>query len=102
MWSYFIISAFDREGCLDLRLKVRSEHVAYVRANTPETVKLAGPYINQHGEMIGSMLIISARTREEAERFIANDPYSKAGLFADVRVDSWKPAIGALGELGVL
>lgn len=96
MTSFFIISAFDREACLGLRLEVRPDHAAYVRANTPETVKLAGPYLNQRGEMIGSMLIISAASQEDAERFIAHDPYFKAGLFAQVRVHPWKPLIGKL------
>lgn len=96
MTSYFIVSALDRQGCLELRLRVRPDHAAYVRANTPETVKLAGPYLNPQGEMIGSMLIISAESQEDAERFIAMDPYSTAGLFSEVRVLPWRPLIGKL------
>ena len=96
MTSYFIISAVDREGCLELRLRVRPDHAAYVRAHTPELVKLAGPYLNQQGEMVGSMFIVSAESQEEVEKFISRDPYSMAGLFAEVRVRPWKLVIGGL------
>ncbi len=82
----FIINALDREGCLELRLRVRPDHAAYILANTPETVKLAGPYLNQQGEMVGSMLIVAARSQADAEQFVAHDPYFKAGLFARVEV----------------
>jgi len=98
MTSHFIISALDREGCLELRMRVRPDHAAYVRANTPAMVKIAGPYLNQQGDMVGSMFIVTAGSQEEAERFIAQDPYAKAGLFAEVRVRPWELVIGKLED----
>lgn len=40
----------------------------------------------------GGILIVDTDDRKEAERFIANDPFSKAGLFEKVTVTRWRKA----------
>ncbi len=45
----------------------------------------------------GSVLIINVPTREDAERFSANEPFRKAGLFTRVEINrmrrgQWNPA----------
>ena len=46
---------------------------------------------SEDGEaMIGSVLIIEAADRAEAEAFAAGDPYAKAGLFESVTIKPFK------------
>jgi len=91
---HYIITAFDKENSLDLRMSVRPDHLAY--ANEKGIVVLAGPLLSEGDDPKprGSMLIVEVESRQEAEDFAANDPYNKAGLFDKVTVRHW---IGALG-----
>jgi uncharacterized protein YciI len=40
----------------------------------------------------GGILIVDTDDRKEAEAFIAEDPFTKAGLFAKVTVSRWRKA----------
>ena len=40
----------------------------------------------------GGILLIDTDGREEADRFIAEDPFTKAGLFEEVTVTRWRKA----------
>jgi uncharacterized protein YciI len=90
----FHIHAMDKPGALDLRLKTRDKHLAYIDASG-ETVKLAGPLLDNDGKPKGSVLIIEAADQGAAEQWAALDPYARAGLFENVIVTPWKWVIGA-------
>jgi uncharacterized protein YciI len=57
-------------------------------------VEMAGPFLNDKGEMSGSLVILEVASKAEAEAWAAADPYAKAGLFAKVRIEEWKKVIG--------
>jgi uncharacterized protein YciI len=57
-------------------------------------VEMAGPFLNEKGEMSGSLVILEVASKAEAEAWAAADPYAKAGLFAKVRIEEWKKVIG--------
>jgi uncharacterized protein YciI len=57
-------------------------------------VEMAGPFLNDKGEMSGSLVILEVGSKAEAEAWAAADPYAKAGLFAKVRIEEWKKVIG--------
>ena len=40
----------------------------------------------------GGIIIVDTEDRAEAERFIQNDPFTKAGLFAGIEVVRWRKA----------
>jgi uncharacterized protein YciI len=42
--------------------------------------------------MIGSLLVLDVADRAEMDKFLANDPYAKAGLFQSVAVHGVKKA----------
>ncbi len=94
--ALYVLVCRDKPDSLDLRLATRSEHLAYAGTFT-EKMKLAGPILSETGDMAGSMLIFDFETVEEAWAFNKGDPYTKAGLFADVQVFPFKVSIGALG-----
>ena len=80
----------DKPDHLDIRKANRDAHVAYLKETGAE---MAGPFLDAGGEMCGSLVVIDVETRQEAETWAANDPYAKAGLFADVRIEAWNKVI---------
>ncbi len=88
----YAIIATDKPDSLDLRSKTRAEHLAYLDANKHRLLA-AGAQIEDDGTGgFGSIVIVDTDDRAEAEAFAADDPYAKAGLFADVRVVRWRQA----------
>ena len=58
-------------------------------------MKIGAPYTNVDGSvMSGSMVVIDVADRETAETLVENDPYNKAGLFAQTEVRAWKWLLG--------
>jgi len=91
---HYIITAFDKDNSLDLRMSVRPDHLAY--AQEKGITLLGGPLLTEGDDPKprGSMIIVEVNNKEEAEDFAANDPYNKAGLFEKVSVRRWMGAIG--------
>jgi len=84
--------AIDKPNAQQLRLDNREDHLDYV-ANTG-VVELAGPFLDEEGNMTGSLLILALDNMVDAENWAANDPYAKAGLFQSVTLRAWKKVIG--------
>ena len=91
---YFVISCTDKPGALGLRMETRPAHLEFLKAHM-SAVKLAGPCLGEDGEtMIGSLIVLEADTRADAETFAAADPYALAGLFESTEIRTWKWTIG--------
>lgn len=84
--------AIDKDNSQPLRLENRAAHLAYV-ADTG-VVDTAGPFLDEDGNMIGSLLILNFETMSDAENWATNDPYALAGLFQSVTLRHWKKVIG--------
>ena len=84
----FVITAIDRENAVSLRLATRAAHFDYARESG--AVRLGGPFLDDRGEMVGSLIIIEAQDLQGAQAWQAADPYVRAGLFAQVNVRPWK------------
>lgn len=91
----FVLTCIDRPSALALRMSVREDHLAFVRAKGA-MVKLGGPFLDGAGEMAGSMLIIEAHDMAAAEAFAGEDPYGRAGLFESVTIRPYRVTVGAL------
>jgi hypothetical protein len=90
----FVIGGFDKPGALELRLKVRPAHLAYLESRAAQ-IRVGGPLLNESDQPIGSLLIIEAADRAAAEAFAAGDPYHREGVFERVEVRPWRAALGA-------
>src|SRR6266702_2200086 len=91
----YIIETFDKPGHADVRTRERDTHLAYLEKN--KALLLAcGAKLNDDGSTAGcGVYIVDLETREEAERFIAADPFSLVGLFERVTITRWsKPYFG--------
>ncbi|MGH1369887.1 MAG: YciI family protein [Maritimibacter sp.] len=82
----------DKPNALEIRKANRDDHLAYIEASG--VVAQAGPFLDAEGAMYGSLVTLNVDTLEAAQAWASGDPYAKAGLFADVRIEAWKKVIG--------
>jgi len=85
------LMAKDKPGALQTRLDNREAHVAYLKSTG--VVAQAGPFLDQDDAMCGSLVILDVADMAAAKAWAANDPYAKAGLFAEVEMIQWKKVI---------
>ncbi|HBZ42550.1 MAG TPA: hypothetical protein DEO85_00475 [Maritimibacter sp.] len=88
----FAVICTDKPGALETRKSNRDAHLAYIQDTG--LVLQAGPFLDVNGDMCGSLVILSVTTREAAQDWADGDPYAKAGLFSDVRIEEWKKVVG--------
>ncbi len=88
----FALICTDKPGAIETRKANRDAHLAYI-AETGVVLQ-AGPFLDEEGTMSGSLIILDAADRATAEAWAAGDPYARAGLFSDVRIEAWKKVIG--------
>lgn len=88
----FAVICTDKPGHLDVRKANRDAHVAYLKSN--DTVQQAGPFLDANGEMYGSLVVLDVADIAAAKAWAAQDPYAKAELFSDVRIEPWNRVIG--------
>ncbi len=88
----YAILTRDKPDRGHLRLETRAEHVAWLDAQK-DILLAAGGLIDDDGAGgHGGVLIIDVDDRAAAEAFIAEDPFTKAGLFESVTVTRWRKA----------
>ncbi len=88
----FALICTDKADHLEVRKANRDAHLAHIASSG--VVEMAGPFLNDKGEMSGSLVILEVGSKAEAEAWAAADPYAKAGLFTKVRIEEWKKVIG--------
>ncbi|MFV0322533.1 MAG: YciI family protein [Alphaproteobacteria bacterium] len=88
----FIFRAWDKEGALDIRMSNREAHLAWLKS-LGEKLMLAGPSLDENGQMNGSMLVLDYDDQAELEATLAQDPYAKAGLFVKSQISAYKAVI---------
>ena len=94
----YAITLLDKPLSADLRQRVRPQHKAYLAA-VADRIAFAGPLMAEDGEtMIGSLLAIDFDSRESALAWLAEEPFTKAGLYARTSVapfvNLWPPKAG--------
>ena len=91
-----MILCHDKPDGGPIRAANRDDHLRYV-AGAGDRLKLAGPIqsTDEDPRPVGSLLIIEAASLEAARLFADNDPYRKAGVFADVEIRPFKGVLGA-------
>lgn len=88
----YAIQTKDKPNSAQIRASARPAHLEYLTKNKDKLLA-AGALINDDGTGgDGGILIVDTEDRKEAERFIAEDPFTKAGLFEKVTVTRWRKA----------
>jgi uncharacterized protein YciI len=84
--------AHDKPGALPIRQENRPLHLEYLKST--QLVQQAGPLLDDQGGMIGSLIVLDVPDMATAQDWATNDPYAKAGLFAQVQLIHWNRVIG--------
>ncbi len=97
---YYAVWATDRTGALTDRERVREAHRVRLRNPGEHKVKvlLGGPTLDERAvAMNGSLLVVEADDIEAVRRFIAEDPFQLAKVYATVEVRPWNWGLGRPG-----
>jgi len=82
----YIMVNEDRPDGQALRAATREAHLAYLERHK-DIVVLAGGTLAEDGKTrTGSVFIVNVTSREAAEKFSAEEPFRKAGLFQTVKI----------------
>jgi uncharacterized protein YciI len=95
---YFAVWATDEVGVLAARERVREAHRARLRAPGEHAVRVVagGPTLDEAAlTMNGTLLVVQADDIAAVRRYLADDPYALAGVYASVEVRPWRWGLGA-------
>jgi uncharacterized protein YciI len=82
----FLIDATDKQGQLELRQKLRPDHLEYLNGQV-HLLLAAGAKLSDDGTTsLGSFYLVDVEERALAETFINADPYMRNGVFGTVTV----------------
>jgi len=82
----------DKPGALQTRLDNRAAHIEFLKG-LGGSLKAAGPFLDDDGNMTGSLVVIEASNRDEILAISQEDPYARANLFESVEIRPWNWAI---------
>ncbi|MHA6287751.1 YciI family protein [Maricaulis sp. CAU 1757] len=94
----FLVYARDRQCALPVRIANRDAHLAWLK-EAGAMIKAAGPWMDDQGQMAGSLLIVEASERAAVETWLRTDPYNRAGLFERVEVSPYKWVVNPPDEV---
>ena len=88
----YAIQTQDKAGSQEVRLANRPAHLEYLSARK-HLILAGGALLSDDGNTAsGGIIILDTDDRKEAERFAADDPFTKAGLFEKVTITRWRKA----------
>ena len=88
----YIIETFDKPNHQAVRQQHRPAHLEFLDANK-QLLLACGAKLQDDGQDAGGGLyVVDLDTREQAEAFIAADPFAKADLFERVAITRWRKA----------
>lgn len=88
----YIIETHYKDGSDDVFAECRPQHLEYLTENI-DKILAGGALLDDDGTSPhGGVIILDTDDRKEAEDFIANDPFSRGGLFESVTVTRWRKA----------
>ena len=82
----------DKPKHLQVRLDNREAHLAYIKETG--VVEMAGPFLDDSGQMSGSLIILDVEDIAFAKAWAEKDPYNKANLFESMSIIQWNKLIG--------
>ena len=86
---YAIITK-DKPNSLALRERVRAEHLEYLTLHQARLLAAGAQTDDEGAGGYGGVILLDTEDRAEAERFIHEDPFAKAGLFDMIQVTRWR------------
>lgn len=93
--ALFTLKCIERPSAQATRAGLRDAHRLHLDS-LGDALRAAGPLLNPEGEIIGSLIFVEAKDFDEARAILANDPYSKAGLFERTEVTLFQIEYGSV------
>ena len=91
----FMVYALDKPDRETARLTARDAHRARLREHDhPIRVRIGGPLLDDDGGMIGTMLVVEVESMDLVSRFVAQDPYVRADVYASVTIHPFNRGLG--------
>lgn len=85
----YIFHLLDKPGASELRQHIRPQHKDYLGA-VADRIAFAGPLLADDGQtMVGSLLAIDFPDREAARAWLAQEPFTQAGVYAGSTVHAF-------------
>jgi uncharacterized protein YciI len=88
------IHSLDKPDMTAMRDRYRPERMEYY-ARHKDRLVTAGPLLDPAGTQIGSFAIVAFPDLEAARAFHDEDPFVRAGLYAESRLHCYSPRLGS-------
>lgn len=85
----FALVAYDRPNSVARRLEIRPDHLKFLDTLGDQLV-LAGPFLDDKGDMVGSIVVVEAETLDAAREIFGRDPFMQGNLFDSVTIKPWR------------
>jgi uncharacterized protein len=85
----FSFVLMDKPNSAELRQRLRPAHKAYL-STVADRIAFAGPLLQDDGQtMLGSLLVIDFPDRDAAHAWMAQEPFTQAGLYGSAAVHAF-------------
>jgi len=88
----YALIAYDKPNALQRRLDVRPDHLKHLESLGDRLV-LAGPFLDEQGNMVGSIVVVEADSLAEAEAALREDPFVLNGVFDSMTIKPFRIGI---------
>jgi uncharacterized protein YciI len=75
----------DAPDSCDLRRATRVEHLRYMIASQ-DRIRFGGPFLDGGATPVGSLIVMEFDSLDDAQAWLRDEPYNRAGLFAETIV----------------
>lgn len=90
----YVIHGIDKPQS-PIREQLIDEHRSYLNSS-PVTIVSSGPLLDEaDGRMIGSLVIVDCKGRDEVDALMADEPFNLAGLYESLHINLWHQRVGA-------
>lgn len=96
----YAVYTIAKPGSSKVIAELQSAHRAYLEPRMKD-VYLGGPLLDDDGETrLGGLLIMEFPDRKEAENFLWNQPYARAGIIEAILLHPFIPLVDRRSILG--
>ncbi len=88
----YVIIVKDKPNSVSLRNEVRPVHLEYMTANVGKILGAFAQVDDANTTVHGGVIVYDSEDRAEVEDFVANDPFTKAGLFKNITISRCRKA----------
>lgn len=88
----FLIETYDAPERAAVRRERYTEHLEFLAEHAGLLLACGAKLSDDGSHADGGIYLVDLDTREDAETFIAEDPFSQGGLFREVVVRRWRKA----------